>query len=98
MNDIISTDPLALHRELLTLDTHIDIPWPTGPDPFLDGPRRVDLPKMQRGGLAAGCFVAYVPQAARTPETDAAAFERAIGMLVSIRAMGRNENGIAARV
>ena len=44
MNDAISPDPLALHRGLLTLDTHIDIPWPTTPDPFLDGPRRVDLP------------------------------------------------------
>ena len=77
MNDATPADPLALHRGLLTLDTHIDIPWPTGPDPFLDGTRRVDLPKMQRGGLAAGCFVAYVPQAARTAESEAAAFERA---------------------
>jgi membrane dipeptidase len=98
MNDAISTDSIALHRGLLTLDTHIDIPWPTGPDPFLDGPRRVDLPKMQRGGLAAGCFAAYVPQAARTPENEAAAFERAIGMLHAIRAMGRDENGVSARL
>jgi membrane dipeptidase len=98
MNDALPTDPLALHRGLLTLDTHIDIPWPTTPDPFVDGPRRVDLPKMQRGGLAAGCFVAYVPQAARTAETDAAAFDRAIGMLEAIRAMGRSEHGISARV
>jgi len=98
MNDAIASDPIALHRGLLTLDTHIDIPWPTGPDPFLEGPRRVDLPKMHRGGLAAGCFAAYVPQAARTPENEAAAFERAIGMLQAIRAMGRSENGIVARV
>jgi membrane dipeptidase len=98
MNDMISTDALALHRGLLTIDTHIDIPWPAGPDPFLDGARRVDLPKMQRGGLMAGCFAAYVPQAARTAETEAAAFERAIAMLQAIRAMGRSENGIVARV
>jgi membrane dipeptidase len=98
MNDVIATDALTLHRGLLTLDTHIDIPWPSGPDPFLDGTRRVDLPKMQRGGLAAGCFAAYVPQAARTPENDAAAFARAIGMLHAIRAMGRSENGVTARV
>jgi membrane dipeptidase len=98
MNDVISTDPVALHRGLLTLDTHIDIPWPTGADPFADGPRRVDLPKMLRGGVAAGCFAAYVPQAVRTPENEAAAFERAIGMLQTIRGMGRSENGIEARV
>ncbi len=98
MNDAPATDALTLHRGLLTLDTHIDIPWPTGPDPFLDGTRRVDLPKMQRGGLAAGCFVAYVPQAMRTPENDAAAYERVIGMLQTIRAMGRTEHGIVARL
>jgi membrane dipeptidase len=98
MNDTISADSVALHRGLLTLDTHIDIPWPNGPDPFLDGPRRVDLPKMLRGGLAAGCFAAYVPQAARTSENEAAAFERAIGMLHAIRAMGRSDNEVAARI
>jgi membrane dipeptidase len=98
MNDIAQTDALALHRGLLTLDTHIDIPWPTGPDPFQDGTRRVDLPKMQRGGMAAGCFVAYVPQTARTPESDTAACERVTAMLHAIRAMGRSEYGITARV
>ncbi len=98
MNDAQLPDSLALHRSLLTIDTHIDIPWPTGPDPFQDGSRRVDLPKMRRGGLTAGCFAAYVPQAARTPENETAAFERASGMLQAIRGMGRSENGIVARV
>ena len=98
MNDAIQTDTLALHRGLLTLDTHIDIPWPTGPDPFQDGTRRVDLPKMRRGGLAAGCFAAYVPQVARTAESEAAACERALAMLLAIRTMGRSESGIDARV
>jgi len=98
MNDAIQTDAFTLHQSLLTLDTHIDIPWPTGPGPFEDGRRCVDLPKMRRGGLTAGCFVAYVPQAARTAETEHAAFERAIAMLQSINAMGRIEAGITARV
>jgi membrane dipeptidase len=103
MNDSLapdSVDPgaLALHRALVTLDTHIDIPWPPGPEPFQDGPRKVDMPKMQRGGLSAGCFVAYVPQAARTPATEDAAFARAIAMLDHINAMGRTENAITARV
>lgn len=98
MNDALAPEALSLHRTLVTLDTHIDIPWPPGPDPFVDGPRKVDMVKMTRGGLSAGCFVAYVPQAARTPANEDAAFARAIGMLDYINAMGRTENGIAARV
>src|SRR3974390_2004327 len=98
MNHSLSTDALALHRGLVTIDTHIDIPWPTGPDPFVEGPRKVDLPKMQRGGLSAGCFAAYVPQPARTPASEPASFERAIAMLQAIRGMGRSHNGVVARV
>jgi membrane dipeptidase len=108
MNDILPTTPpvitapsahaVSVHRDLLTIDTHIDIPWPEGPDPFLDGKRRVDLPKMRRGGLGAGCFAAYVPQGKRSAETEAAAFARAQAMLAVIRGMGHAEHGITARV
>ncbi len=98
MNDALPTDALALHYQLLTLDTHIDIPWPTGPDPFAETARKVDFVKMRRGGLSAGCFAAYVPQAARTPENEQAAFQRAVGMLEAIRAMGRQEAGITTRL
>jgi membrane dipeptidase len=103
MNDAIlpgnlDPDTLALHRALVTLDTHIDIPWPTGPDPFQDGSRRVDLPKMLRGGLTAGCFVAYVPQGGRSVGAEDVAFARAIGMLDHINQMARTEAGITARV
>ena len=87
-------DPAALHRSLCTVDTHIDIPWPPGPDAFTDGPRRVDIPKMRRGGLAAGCFAAYVPQGPRTPEGHAAAAERALAMLDAIAGL----DGADARV
>jgi membrane dipeptidase len=81
-------DALALHKSLLTLDTHIDIPWPEGPG-FLDETRRcVDLPKMRRGHLAAGCFVAYVPQGPLTPESHEAAYERAVAMLDQVATMG----------
>ena len=78
MNDALVTDTAALHRSLLTLDSHIDIPWPDGPDPFTETRRCVDLPKMRRGGVGCGFFVAYVPQARRTPETEQAAFDRAV--------------------
>jgi membrane dipeptidase len=98
MNDTLATDPVSLHRSLLTLDTHIDIPWPTGPDPFTDGPRKVDLPKMLRGGLSGGCFAAYVPQAARTPASEQVAFERAVAMLGAIRRMAAGAPGVPARL
>ena len=80
-------DAAALHEGLVTIDTHIDIPWPPGPSAFEDGPRRVDLPKMRRGGLGAGCFAAYVPQGPRTPEGYEAAGERALAMLDAIEAL-----------
>ncbi|HEY0418335.1 MAG TPA: dipeptidase [Acetobacteraceae bacterium] len=87
------TEALALHRSLLTIDTHIDIPFPDGASFFDDTARRVDLPKMKRGGMAAGCFAAYVPQGARTPEANQAAFERAMAMLRAINAMGSTNQG-----
>ncbi len=94
-------DAAALHATLLALDTHIDIPWPAGPDFFADTPRdqtgrRVDLPKMRAGGMKAGCFAAYVPQGPRTPDGWEAASSRALAMLDAINAMGRQDG--SARV
>ena len=88
------TDPIVLHRSLLTLDTHIDIPWPDGPAFTDETTRRADLPKMRRGHLAGACFVAYAGQGARTEEAHQAAFDRACAMLAAIGTMG----GDAVRV
>jgi membrane dipeptidase len=98
MNDATQPDALSIHRSIVTLDTHIDIPWPTGPDPFQDGTRKVDLPKMIRGGLSAACFVAYVPQTTRTPAAEDAAYARAIAMLDQINAMQHAASPIAVRI
>ncbi len=76
----------ALHAATLTLDTHVDIPWPDTPDPAGETQRRVDFPKMRRGGLGAVVFIAYLPQGPLTPEGHAAAAERAEAMLRHIRA------------
>ncbi len=92
------TDALALHSSLLTLDSHIDIPWPSGPDPHTETNRRVDLPKMRRGHLTVGCFAAYVPQGPRTPVGRAAAKDRALAMLAAINGMAREEPGAVVRV
>ncbi len=88
----------ALHRATLTLDSHIDIPWPAGADPFGDTDRHVDLPKMRAGGLDAGCFVAFVPQTRTDPSFCAEATARALAMLEAIRGMARQERGIEARL
>lgn len=83
------TNPVELHHSLLTIDTHIDIPWPGGPSFFEDGPRCVDLPKMRRGHLVAGCFAAYLQQGPRTPEGHRRAVAQAREMLGAIAAMGQ---------
>ena len=98
MNDAITPDALSIHRAIVTLDTHIDIPWPTGPDPFHDGTRRVDLPKMRRGGLDAACFVAYVPQVTRMPASEDAAYYRAVAMLDQISRMPQATSSIPVRI
>lgn len=91
------TDPLALHRELLTVDSHIDIPWPTGPVFTAETQRRVDLPKLRRGHVAAAFFAAYVPQTRRSAETHEAAYARAVAMLEAIREMGDAEGARLCR-
>ena len=88
----------TFHARLLTLDSHIDIPWPNPPDPFSLTNRCVDMAKMQRGGLRAGCFAAYIPQGPRTPAAWAEASARALAMLDAIRGMAREANGLSARL
>jgi membrane dipeptidase len=82
-----SRPPAHLHDDLLTIDTHVDIPWPEGPSPFEDGPRCVDLPKLRAGRIAAVCFAAYIPQGARDTAGYLAATGRARDMLGAIAAM-----------
>lgn len=79
-----------LHAETLVLDSHIDIPWPpeSGGTFTQETRRAVDLPKLQRGGVAAGCFAAFVPQAALDDAGHRAAWARAEAMLRSIATMG----------
>ena len=82
---IASADDLAeaqaLHRSLLTLDTHVDFSLRdfteernlTGD---LDGVQ-VDLPKMAAGGLDAAFFVVYTPQGPRNDEAYRQAHQQA---------------------
>jgi membrane dipeptidase len=75
-----------IHAATLSLDTHVDIPWPDTPDPAGETKRCVDFPKMRRGGMSSAIFIAYLPQGPRTPEGHDAAGARAEAMLRHIAA------------
>lgn len=79
-----------LHHQILTLDTHIDIPIELGleeADPGVDGPMQVDLPKMREGGLDAGFFIVYVGQGALTEQGYADAYSKAQDKFTAIERM-----------
>ena len=67
----------AIHERVITLDSHVDIarPYLLKPefDPGQTTNMKVDLQKMQQGGLDAVVFIVYVAQGPRTPEGYAAA-------------------------
>ena len=79
--------------EPLTLDTHVDIPRSYMREPRFDAGTktelRVDLGKMERGGLDAAFFVIFVEQGPRTPEGYAAAFAAAENKVSAIEALVR---------
>ncbi len=79
---------------VFTLDAHVDIRWPNPPDPRVEGPMRVDFPKMERGGLRGAVFIAYVPQGQRDAAGHAEAGARAEAMLRYIR---NQADGVARR-
>ena len=92
----------AIHERVLTLDTHIDIPFnfaTVAVDPGVSGDFQVDLPKMRAGGLDAGFFIVYVGQTARTPENEAQAKTDAMTKFEAIHRMAEelypDEIGIA---
>jgi membrane dipeptidase len=61
----------GIHKRVITIDTHDDIPANFATDevdPGVRGERKVDIPKMKEGGLDAGFFIVYVGQTERTPE------------------------------
>ena len=65
----------ALHEEILTIDTHDDIPFDFATESVdpLDANRQVNLNKMREGGLDVAFFIVFVGQTARTQENYAKA-------------------------
>ncbi len=83
----------ALHRSILTLDSHCDTPMKFDSQ----DERLVTLPRMQDGMLDAAFMVAYLPQGERTPEAQAAATAQADSILSRIEDMVK-ECGDAASI
>jgi membrane dipeptidase len=67
----------AIHERVITLDSHVDIAreYMLKPefDPGKQTNMKVDLEKMEQGGLDVVFFIVYVAQGPRTPEGYAAA-------------------------
>lgn len=89
----------AIHDRILTLDSHIDIPWPDRGD-FASGSadRQVDLPKLREGGLRAVCLAAYIPQTALDDTGRQDAWARVQAMLHVINGLQSNDVTVCSSV
>jgi membrane dipeptidase len=79
-----------IHDRVITIDTHVDIPFNFATDevdPGEDGRFQNDLPKMREGGLDAAFFIVYHGQGERTPVGYATAYDRAMQKFDGIRRM-----------
>jgi membrane dipeptidase len=79
-----------IHENVITIDTHDDIPFDFATeevDPGVWGDRKVDIPKMEAGGLDVGFFIVYVGQTERTPENYEQAQTDAMTKFEAIRRM-----------
>ncbi len=79
-----------IHDRVITIDTHVDIPFNFGTeavDPGERGRFQNDIPKMEEGGLDAAFFIVYHGQGERTPEGYANAYERAMQKFDGVRRM-----------
>lgn len=81
----------AIHERLITLDSHVDIAREYMLKPEFDPGKitnmKVDLDKMERGGLDVVFFIVYVEQGPRTPQGYAAARQAADVKFTAIHKM-----------
>jgi membrane dipeptidase len=84
------TRAMEIHKRVLTIDTHDDIPLNFATpevDPGVRGDRQVDLPKMREGGLDAGFFIVYVGQGDRSADGYEKAKGEAMAKFAAIHRM-----------
>lgn len=87
--DALTAKARAIHDKVLTIDTHVDIPFDFGDryDMMKPGPRRqqAHLPTMISGGLDAPFLIVFVEQEERTTAGYARALSQAFNKFASIR-------------
>lgn len=89
----VETRALALHKKIIVIDAHADVPDDFGAgahEAGIDGDGQVDLPKLKRGGVGAVVLAAFTPQGPQTPEKIAAAKAITDSKLKAITAVGRD--------
>jgi membrane dipeptidase len=90
-----AVDARALHKKLICIDTHLDMPanlarpgWNVMEKHRFDEDfTQVDYPRMIEGGLDGGFFAIYTPQAPVTPEGMSAMRDAALLRAMEIREM-----------
>src|SRR3984885_10275530 len=90
-----AVDARALHKKLICIDTHLDMPanlarpgWNVMDKHSYDEDfTQVDYPRMVEGGLDGGFFAIYTPQAPVTPEGMSAMRDAALLRAMEIREM-----------
>jgi len=90
-----AVDARALHKKLICIDTHLDMPanlarpgWNVmEKHSFNEDFTQVDYPRMVEGGLDGGFFAIYTPQAPVTPEGMSAMRDAALLRAMEIREM-----------
>ena len=89
-DDDLEARAREIHDAVITIDTHVDIPFDFATDEVDPGERgdfQNDLPKMREGGLDAAFFIAYHGQGERTEEDTAEAWERVLQKYEGVRRM-----------
>ncbi|MCF7824626.1 MAG: dipeptidase [Candidatus Marinimicrobia bacterium] len=85
-------DAIAFHKSILTIDTHVDTPLPIKREPIDLGQRydpffyksKLDLPRMDAGGLDAAFFAVWTPQGLRNDSAHAAIKQSALDIIEDI--------------
>ena len=86
----LSARARRIHEAVLTVDSHVDIPFTfatEAADPGIRGEWQLDIPKMIEGGLDAAFFVVYVGQGQRNPAGYQLAHSQAMRKFEAIHRM-----------